>query len=105
MLAVRTGSSALRSPLGYERRVKRGIRLQSKRLDQFPQTADNTRNTTALPANSIDSILVELCPLTFIAHVLVLDRLKIHWFEFPHTAMTAARDTPQSSPAVYTLPQ
>ena len=46
--------------------------------------------------------LVHKWSLACIAHV--LDLLKINWIEFPHTAMTAARDTPQHSPAVYTLP-
>jgi len=44
MPAVSTGSSALKSPLRYARHVNRGILLQSKRLDQSPQTPDDTRN-------------------------------------------------------------
>ena len=55
--------------------------------------------------NSTDSMLFDLVhkwSLTCIAHV--LDLLKINWIEFPHIAMTAAHDTPQRSPAVYSLP-
>ena len=67
------------------------------------QTADDTRNA-ALSANWTGSMFIEpvhMWPLTCIAHL--LDRLKIHWSEFPHIAMMAAHDTPQRSPTVYTL--
>jgi len=58
MPAVSTGSSAIKSPLRYDRRVKRGIRLQSKRLDQSPQTADDTRNIAALPAANLTGLML-----------------------------------------------
>ena len=103
MPTVSTGSSTLKSPLRYDRRVKRGIGL--------PNDSTNPRKlltilhkTPALPASKTDSMLFDLVhkwSLTCIAHV--LDLLKINWIEFPHIAMTAAHDTPQRSPTVSTL--
>ena len=77
MPIVSTASSALKSPLRYDRRVKRGIRFPNDSIN--PQTADDIRKTAALPASKTDSMLVELIqtwPLTCMTHV--LDRLKIH---------------------------
>ena len=102
MPMVSPASSALKSPLRYDRRVKRGIRFPNDSIN--PQTADDIRKTAALPTSKTGLMIVELIhrwPLTCMTHV--LDRLKIHWVEIPHTAITAARDTPKRSPAVYTL--
>ena len=78
MPTVSTVSSALKSPLICDRRVKSGIRLQFKRLDQSPQTADNIRNIAALPANYPGLMLVEPVHSRPPTSTHVLDRHKFH---------------------------